>query len=93
MVDRPRGIVSILGRMARSSAIDTALVVACLASAAVAGAGETRTLSIAIFDAVQVLDHASANRTALFLLAVSFAVLTLTYALQRRAGTGWPTRS
>jgi len=56
-------------------------------------AGETRTLSIAIFDAVQVLDYASANRTALFLLGVSFAVLTLTYALQRRAGSGWPTRS
>src|SRR3954462_7420776 len=37
--------------------------------------GETRTLSIAIFDSVQQLDYASANVTALFLLVVSFAVL------------------
>jgi len=47
--------------------------------------GATRTLSISIFDAVEQLDYASAGRTSLLLLAVSFCVLVLTYALQRRS--------
>jgi molybdate transport system permease protein len=47
-------------------------------------AGQTRTLSIAIFDSVEQLDYAAAGRTALFLLAVSFAVLVVTYSLRRR---------
>jgi molybdate transport system permease protein len=47
-------------------------------------AGETRTLSIAIFDHVQALEYGAANRTSALLLAVSFAVLVLVYALQRR---------
>jgi molybdate transport system permease protein len=47
-------------------------------------AGETRTLSIAIFDHVEALEYAAANRTAAFLLALSFAVLLAVYALQRR---------
>ncbi len=47
--------------------------------------GRTRTLSIAIFDAVEALDYGAAHRTALFLLALSFAVLVATYALQRRS--------
>ena len=47
--------------------------------------GVTRTLSISIFDAVEQLDYASASRTSLLLLAVSFLVLVLTYALQRRS--------
>ena len=51
-------------------------------------AGETRTLSIAIFDAVEQLDDAAAGRTSLFLLGVSFAVLVLTYALRRRPVAG-----
>lgn len=46
--------------------------------------GETRTVSIAIYDAVQTLDYATAGRTALALLAFSFLVLALTYGLQRR---------
>jgi molybdate transport system permease protein len=50
--------------------------------------GSTRTLSISIFDAVEQLDYAAAGRTSLFLLAVSFAVLVLTYALQRRSLLG-----
>jgi molybdate transport system permease protein len=50
--------------------------------------GTTRTLSIAIFDAVEQLDYASASRTSLLLLAVSFSVLVLTYALQRRSLLG-----
>jgi molybdate transport system permease protein len=48
-------------------------------------AGETRTLSISIYDAVEQLDYATAGRTSLLLLAVSFAVLVVTYALQRRS--------
>ena len=47
-------------------------------------AGETRTLSIAIFDHVEALEYAAANRSAAFLLAASFAVLVVVYALQRR---------
>ena len=50
--------------------------------------GETRTLSIAIFDAVEQLDYATASRTALFLLALSFAVLVVTYSLRRRPVLG-----
>jgi molybdate transport system permease protein len=46
-------------------------------------AGETRTLSISIFDSVEQLDYAAAGTTALFLLAVSFAVLVVTYSLRR----------
>lgn len=49
--------------------------------------GVTRTLSIAIYDDVQALDYEAAGRTALVLLAFSFAALCLTHALQRRAGT------
>ena len=50
--------------------------------------GETRTLSIAIFDAVEQLDYASASTTALFLLVLSFVVLVVTYSLQRRPVIG-----
>src|SRR5690242_5471072 len=46
--------------------------------------GETRTLSIAIFDHVEALEYAAAGRTSAFLLALSFAVLIGTYTLQRR---------
>jgi molybdate transport system permease protein len=46
--------------------------------------GVTRTVSISIYDQVQGLDFAAANQTALALLAFSFAVLALVYALLRR---------
>jgi molybdate transport system permease protein len=46
--------------------------------------GVTRTVSIAIYDEVQALNYELAGRTALFLLAVSFLALAVTYALQRR---------
>jgi molybdate transport system permease protein len=46
--------------------------------------GVTRTLSIAIFDDVQALNYAAAGQTAAVLVAVAFAALGLTYALQRR---------
>jgi molybdate transport system permease protein len=52
--------------------------------------GRTRTASIALYDAVQALDDATAGRTALVLLVFSFAALTLTHALQRRMWTPWP---
>jgi len=45
--------------------------------------GVTRTVSISIYDAVQSLDYASALRTSLLLLIVSFLILTCTYSLQR----------
>lgn len=51
-------------------------------------AGETRTLSISIFDSVEQLDYAAAGQTAIFLLAISFAVLVLTYSLHRRPVLG-----
>lgn len=50
--------------------------------------GETRTLSVAIFDAVEQLDYAAAHRTALLLLAISFVVLVVTYSLRRRPVIG-----
>jgi molybdate transport system permease protein len=46
--------------------------------------GQTRTVSISIYDDVQALDYAAAGRTALFLLLFSFVTLAVTYALQRR---------
>lgn len=54
--------------------------------------GVTRTVSIAIYDEVQALNYAAAGQTALFLLAISFAVLVLTYGLQRKAWATWPLR-
>lgn len=55
--------------------------------------GETRTVSVAIYDHVQALDYDSAGATSLVLLAVSFAVLAATYALQRRTVAAWPQSS
>lgn len=55
-------------------------------------AGETRTLSISLFDQVEALDYGAASQTAALLLALSFAVLTLVYALQRRPGSPWTAR-
>ena len=53
-------------------------------------AGVTRTVSIAIYDQVQALDYRAAGETSLFLLAISFTVLALTYALGRRLRVVWP---
>jgi molybdate transport system permease protein len=47
-------------------------------------AGITRTVSIDIYDRVQSLEYAQANRLALILLALSFAVLSVVYAVNRR---------
>ncbi len=46
--------------------------------------GVTRTISIDIYDQVQSLNYAAANQTALLLLAVSFIVLSIVYAVNRR---------
>lgn len=53
--------------------------------------GVTRTVSISIYDSVQSLDYAKAATTSTFLLAVSFLVLSVTYALQRRFWSIWQT--
>ena len=47
--------------------------------------GITKTVSIDIYDKVQALDYASANQTALVLLAISFAVLSFVYGINRKA--------
>ena len=54
--------------------------------------GETRTVSISIYDAVQSLDYAAAGRTSLLLLAISFVVLAVTYATERSVWAAWPGR-
>jgi len=46
--------------------------------------GATQTVSILIYDQVQALDYATANRTALLLLALCFALLTILHGLGRR---------
>ena len=54
--------------------------------------GVTRTVSISIYDAVQALDYRAAGQTSLLLLAISFAILTVTYALQRSVWAVWPAK-
>jgi molybdate transport system permease protein len=54
--------------------------------------GVTRTISIDIYDRVQALDYAGAQQTALFLLVVSFVVLSLVYGLNRRVWSLWSSR-
>ena len=46
--------------------------------------GITRTVSVAIYDQVQALRYEEAHATALLLLAFSFAVLSVVYAITRR---------
>ncbi|HMP82206.1 MAG TPA: molybdate ABC transporter permease subunit [Verrucomicrobiota bacterium] len=54
--------------------------------------GETRTVSISIYDEVQALNYAAANQTALAMLIFSFVVLAATYGFQRKFIQVWPTR-
>ena len=49
--------------------------------------GVTRTVSIDIYDKVQAANYSGANQTALVLLVISFAVLSLVYGMNRRFGT------
>lgn len=50
--------------------------------------GQTRTVSISVYDSVQAFDYATAGRTSLALLAFSLVVLIATYALRRRGEPG-----
>jgi molybdate transport system permease protein len=54
--------------------------------------GVTRTISVAIYDSVQALNYAAAWRTSLLLVAVSFAILVITYAMQKTVWAAWPMR-
>jgi molybdate transport system permease protein len=48
--------------------------------------GVTRTMSIDIYDQVQVLNYSSAATTSALLLIISFVILSIVYALNRK---GW----
>jgi molybdate transport system permease protein len=52
--------------------------------------GVTRTISIYIYDRVQAGEYASANHTALILLAFSFIILALVYGLNRKIWAVYP---
>src|ERR1041384_653827 len=54
--------------------------------------GVTRTVSIAIYDRVQAFDFAAANQTAAALLVLSFLLLSVVYAVNRKVWTVWPWR-
>jgi molybdate transport system permease protein len=52
--------------------------------------GVTRTVSIDIYDQVQASNYTAANQTALVLLVISFLVLSIVYALNRKVWAVWP---
>ncbi len=52
--------------------------------------GITRTVSIEIYDEVQALNYAAAAKTSALLLLVSYTVLLLVYAMNRRVWSVWP---
>jgi molybdate transport system permease protein len=52
--------------------------------------GQTRTVSISIYDSVQAFDYATAARTSLAMLLFSLLVLTAIYALRRSKERVWP---
>jgi molybdate transport system permease protein len=54
--------------------------------------GATRTVSIDIYDEVQALNYGAANQTAAALLAFSFVVLSVVYAINRKVWTPWQPR-
>jgi molybdate transport system permease protein len=54
--------------------------------------GITRTVSIDIYDRAQALDYSGAHRMALLLLLISFVVLSLVYAINRRVWSPWTVR-
>jgi molybdate transport system permease protein len=58
--------------------------------------GISRTASIEIYDRVQSLDYAGANRLAIALLMISFVVLSIVYGMNRRFGrriwAPWPAK-
>lgn len=52
--------------------------------------GVTRTVSIDIYDDVQALNYTGAASTAAFLLAISYGVLLVVYAMNRKVWAVWP---
>jgi molybdate transport system permease protein len=54
--------------------------------------GITRTASIDIYDRVQSMDYSSAHAMSLFLLIMSFLVLAVVYAVNRRVWSPWHSR-
>ncbi len=54
--------------------------------------GQTRTVSISIYDNVQALDYSAAGQTSLVLLIASFVILCLVYAFNRGSTVLWPAR-
>jgi molybdate transport system permease protein len=54
--------------------------------------GVTRTVSIDIYDKVQASNYSAANETALLLLVLAFATLSLVYAVNRRVWIIGPAR-
>lgn len=50
--------------------------------------GQTRTVSIAIYDNVQALNYSAASQTSLLLLAISFTILVCVYGMQRKFAVG-----
>lgn len=52
--------------------------------------GVTRTVSISIYDSVQALNYQAAWHTSWLLLGISFAILAVTYAMQRSIWAVWP---
>lgn len=55
--------------------------------------GETRTVSIDIYDQVQALNYETAGMTSLILLIFSFLVLSIVYGLNRKLLRLWPAGS
>jgi molybdate transport system permease protein len=55
--------------------------------------GETRTVSIDIYDSVQALDYWTAGKTAVFLLVISYIVLLAVYGINRKVWAIWPQKS
>lgn len=52
--------------------------------------GVTRTLSINIYDQVQDLNYAAANTTAIVLVVIAFALLSVVYGFTRSVWKVWP---
>ena len=52
--------------------------------------GVTRTVSIDIYDNVQAFKYSEAASTSFFLLIVSFLVLSIVYAINRKVWSVWP---
>lgn len=50
--------------------------------------GQTRTISIAIYDNVQAMNYSAAGETSLILLGISFTILVGVYGMQRKVGFG-----